>query len=416
MDTSTYSWLTTRLVDNPGSSKGIFGRLKKTNSDSRLIPKEDQTSDEEMRETLKTVFEGRGLESNRVITRQEEASPGETPSKTALNANYYDRLSQGNLKGYSPQLQALQSALNIHRPPGAPKIIETGKLDYETLGYPRYAMSYDIQNLERRLRYERNFALAKFLGLERNISSPQLLDPSIESELKTKAASRVGLNPLLVKRQAALERAAAAERDFEATALLAKEPLKINRPLLESLSAKQKETARWITAASLEEEVYGLNSQEDFLKPELLSLIEKTPVDKISRTAYKSRGLELKNKLSRLKSNDESAIGMLESLEWHRSLERLKPLLAESSALRGNLSRNIQNFVKVPYLLSPLIEPKSWWRALIDDIMERLFPGSAYARSLKHRKEKKGVLMEVFMKIAGGDFEAAHTVLAAYLG
>ena len=100
------------------------------------------------------MFEGQGAQSGRVLTMDKDGragAKGEGPAP-ALADSYYDRLSAGNLRGYSPQLLAMQSALNQRRPPGAPALVETGKLDYLTLSYPGFGMKFDVENLERRMR------------------------------------------------------------------------------------------------------------------------------------------------------------------------------------------------------------------------------------------------------------------------
>lgn len=408
----------TRLVENPGAAKNIFGRLKKASGDSKLMRRDEEMTDEEQNEILKTLFEGKGSQSNQVITQMEHeglkrAPQGGTPG-AALNSGYYDRLSQGNLGGYSPQLQALQSALNLRRVPGAPKLIETGKLDYETLSYPAYGMRYDIANLERRLRLERNFALAKLLGRERGLGPEQLLDPEIEAGLKAQAASKGKLNPRFERRQAALERAAAAARAFEAAALPSRDPARISRGLLVSLGLKQKEAARWLTVASLEEELERLQSEEGFLSPELLEAIARAPVDEASRAAYRRRGEEFKKSLSQLKANDETAIQTLESEGWLASLDRVDQALSRSSLLRKDLGRNIADFVKTPYALSSLAFPKPRWREILDRLFKRLLPSSAYAGRLKQADAERELLKDAFLKIATGNLDAAHAILTQH--
>src|SRR3989338_8639293 len=218
-----------RLEPNPEAQKGIFGRLKKSNLDSKLMRQDSEMTDEERNEIPKTLFEGQGGQSNKILTQKEKGPglPPETGSAAApLNAGYYYRLSRGNLHGYSPELQAMQSALNLSRAPGAPKLVETGKLDYETLSHPVYGMRFDIRNLETRLRYERNFGLAKRLGRHKEFTAQQLLSDEVEAQLKA-SAGKPKSHPRFQKRQAALEKAALAERAFEAAARAGKDKLKI---------------------------------------------------------------------------------------------------------------------------------------------------------------------------------------------
>lgn len=408
-------------------TKGIYGRLKKSGMDSKLMKKQiaepkkegEEMTGEEQREILKNMFEGQGGMSNRIITQEEEAGPrkdypGAGAPGAGLASGYYDRLSQGNLRGYSPQLQALQSALNARRVPGAPKLIETGKLDYETLSYPAYGMRFDVANLALKLRYEEAYALARLLGRERELTPEQLLDPAVLARLKAEAAAKGKLDPRFERRENVLNRAAAALRDFEAAAAESKGPNKISKQLLMTLGAKQKEAARWITAASLEEELQRLDQQKDFLNPELLERIAAVTASEGTRTSYKRRGEDYKGKLAKLRANDEAAVNMLESDGWQSSVDAVERALTENTVLRKDLFRNIDDFVKTPYRFAALLSPKPRWRDWLDSAILRFMPSSAQAKALRRQETQKATLVEVFTKIATGDLEAAHTILSSY--
>ncbi len=57
------------LQYNPDSKKGLLGRLKKTNKDSKLMKKDEEMADEEKAEIIKTLFEGQGGQSNQILTQ-----------------------------------------------------------------------------------------------------------------------------------------------------------------------------------------------------------------------------------------------------------------------------------------------------------------------------------------------------------
>ncbi len=403
----------THLEYNPESKRGIFGRLWKTSDDSRLMRKEEGMTEEEQREIMRTLFEGRGTMTNRIITQQEQAGAKQVPEagpSQALSTRYYDRLSQANLRGYSPQVQAMQSALNARRVPGGPRLIETGRLDYETLSYPSHAMRFDIANLERRLRYERNYALARLLGREREFGPEQLLNSEVEAQLKAQAGGK-GRHKGFEKRQAAIEKATLAARKFEEAALPGKDPSRITRELLLSLGSRQREASRWITVAALAEELNGIEAQEGFLSPELLAVIARAPVEEAAKAAYRRRGEELDKNLLQLKSNDEAAVRALESEAWISSVEAIEKLLSRNAGLRKNLSRDIRDYARAAFLLASSAEPKARWRKLVEYLVKRFLPWSAYAKRLKAEEARQGLLKDVFLKIATGDLEAAHAVL-----
>ncbi|MBI5631713.1 MAG: hypothetical protein HY921_12615 [Elusimicrobia bacterium] len=409
----------TYLAPNPAADKNLFGRLKKASKDSRLTNMDEQMADEEKREIIKTLFEGQGSQNNRIITQQKPSqasgsAQGASGAPSTLSSGYYDRLSRSNLRGYSPQLQTLQSALNQRRAPGAPKLIETGKLDYETLSYPAYSIRHDIRILEMKMRLSKNYAWAKALGLERRYLPEQLLDSVIEAQLQAQAAAKgIKESPRQAKRQSALENAASALREFEAAAQPAQDPEKITRSLVIALGAKQKEAARWIALASLQEELERLDQERDFLTPELLDLIGRLPLGAADLSAYKRRGADLKEKLSALKARDELAIRLLESESWLSDLSRADALIARNSGLGQALGRAASDYAAVPYRLAGAIKPKLRWRELADNFIMRFLPGSARARALKREEALKEKLKDVFLKIASGDLNAAHAILAS---
>jgi hypothetical protein len=308
----------------------------------------------------------------------------------------------------------MQNALNRQRVPGAPRLIETGKLDYDTLSYPAHGMRHDIGNLERRLRYERNYALAKSLGLEGKYSADELLSLELEAQLNAKAASMKlsALSTRFERRRKALERAAAAARDFNNAALAAKDPARISKVLLMSLSAKQKEAARWITIAAIEEELQRLDADEGFLTPELAALIDRAPAPQPERDAYHRRGKTLDAALTALKSKDESAIKALEADDWLSRIDSIERALAENGKLRRNLSRNIQLYRATAYRFASSGAAKAGWRELIDRYAVKLFPRSSYAQKISRARQAQALLGEGFRKIADGELDAAYALLA----
>jgi hypothetical protein len=393
---------------NPGADKNLFGRLRKTARDSNLLKKQSQEmSEDERREILRNMFEGKGAESDKVLKMNEDGKgppPSDKPSTAQFNG-IYDRLSAGNLRGYSPQLMALQSALSARRPPGAPALVETGKLDYATLSYPAYGMNYDVGNLESRLRRERVLALAKLSG--RTLTARDWADPDLENKLGGKESAEK-LKPRLQKRAELAVKARAAMEAFLAAAAKTKDPNKISRGLLVELGAKQKETARWIAAAALEEELSRVDEMADFPTPELLAAVDAAPCPVDERAAYKRRGEGLKAKVAQVKSNAETALGLLESDAWASKLADVDKLVADNRDIKQTLSRDIADYSKVPYGVrdSMLVQPR--WREWMDDAAVKWAPSLSYSKDVAYRRGRLSRYMNVFGLIASGDANAAH--------
>ena len=396
---------------NPGAERNLFGRLRKTAKDSKLLKKQsEEMPDDEKRELLRAMFEGKGGGSDQVLAMKADGKPpSDKPSAAAFNG-IYDRLSAGNLHGYSAQLLAMQSALNARRPPGAPVLVETGKLDYATLAYPSYAMNYDVDNLEKRLRAERLLTLAKLAG--KTPTSRDQADPDLETKLAALVPAG-NLSPRLKRRGELSAKARAALAAFLKTAAKAKDRNAISRGLLIELGAKQKETARWIAAAALEEELSRIDELEGFLTPELLAAIAAAPAPADERDAYKRRGEALKATVSRIKANAEKALRLLESDAWAGALADVDRLVAENQDLRRNLPRDIGDYSRVPFIVADSFMIRPRWREWLDDIAVKWAPSLSYSRAAAFRRGRLARSMNVFGLIASGDANAAHAAFAA---
>ena len=396
---------------NPGAERNLFGRLRKAAKDSKLLKKQpEDMSNDERSELLRTMFEGKGGASDKVVTMKEDGkAPNEKASAASFNA-LYDRLSAGNLRGYSPQLLALQSALSARRPPGAPALVETGKLDYATLAYPAYAMNYDVGNLEKRLRSERVLALAKLAG--RTLAAGDSADPSLEAKLAALIPAGA-LSPRLKRRAELAAKARAATAAFLEAAAKAKSPNSISRGLLVDLGAKQKETARWIAAAALEEELSRVDELAEFLTPELLAAVAAAPAPADERDAYKRRGEALRAGVAQVKANAEKALGLLESDAWAGALAEADRLVAENQNLKRNLARDIGDYSRVPFGIADFRTAQPRWRRWLDGLAVKWAPFLSYSRAVAFRRGRLARYMNVFGLIASGDANAAHAAFAA---
>lgn len=401
-------------VDNTKSNRGVLWQLRNVAHFSDLIKRQSQNlSDDEKRELLRTLFEGNGAQTNSVLNQAggdvggpgAAAGPGVgTGGVTAGFAGYYDRLGAGNLHGYSPQLLALQSSLNQRRAPGAPALIETGKLDYATLAYPAYAMDYDVRGLEARLRRERLLALARLAGV--TLSARDLKDPDLEKKLLAKIpADRL---PARLARRAALNAKARAALDaFLAAAARAKDPAKISRRLLVELSRLQAEAARWITAAALEEDLSRLDELDGFLTPELLAQIASAPAPDAARAGYRDRGTELEARLTAARADAQAAQDALTGPGWAAALVEISRRIASERAARAELTRDIPLYSRVPYRLAESAQVQARWRVWLDDLALQWLPTSDYARAVAARRARFARWGGIFERISRSELSGA---------
>ena len=379
------------LEMNPDSRKGIYGRLKKSGVDSKLIKKEsgEEMSEEEKRELIKDMFESKGGMTSQVVNQAEDGKAPDPNASVAggrgLPPNYFDRLGQGNLRGYSPQLLAIQSWLNGHGAPGAPRLIETGKLDYATLSYPAHAMRFDVNNLEKRLRLQQNYELARQLGLD--LRPDQLLDPKVEADLKAKAGA-AKLNARFARRRAALSKAQAALSDFTAAALLAQDPAQTSRALLQSLGDKHNAPAPWITVASLEEEFQRLEEQEGFLSAELRALIDACPAAERSKPPTSAEARATRRTCGRSRTTTKRR-----SKRWNQTAGwRRSPAWRTCSPATPRCAKPVpqhQGLRQHALPLALLYEAQARWREYLDNAAKRYFSSTAYAKALLRRDAQR---------------------------
>ncbi len=405
----------TRLSFNPGSRKGVFNKLKKASDQSRLMNKDDNKdlAEEEKQELIKSMFEGEGTQSGRVLTMEKDGTAknpeGGVPASAALGNTYYDRLSAGNLRGYSPQLLAMQSALNLRRPPGAPALIETGKLDHLTLAYPGFGMKFDVDNLEKRLRRERLTILAQLAG--RTLGARDFDDLDLEAKLLAQVGADK-LKPRLARRAAAVARARAAHAAFMAKAELARDPNNISRKLLHELGLLQRDGARWIAAAALEEELSRVENEEGFMTAELRAAIEAAPVPPDAKAAYLRRGENYAKRLKALKENATEALAILETDAWEAQAAKVEKLVGENSLLRRELSRDVADYSKVPFRIAESRVVLARWRVYAEDLAIKWVPRTSFAKTASGRRGRLARYREVFLKIASGDLAQARLMLS----
>ncbi len=400
----------------PSHAKSIdrraLGVLKGAARTSKLMgkPEQENMGEEEKRELLRNLFEGKGSQGEKVITGSApEGKPAsETPASAALANSFYDRLSAGNIRGYSPQLMALQSSLNTRRPPGAPALIETGKLDHATLSYPAYSLKYDLGNLEERLRRARIAELATLGGVQ--LTERDMKDPGLEARLLAKVPADK-FPKRFAARAAANARAQAALAAFEAAAAKSKDPNQITKALLVELSGRQREAARWLTVASLEEELSRIESEEGFLTSDLLAAIDAVPAPAPVRESYKRRGESYQERLLKLRANAQRALDALQSDGWLARIAEIERMMGESASRRRNISRDISNYRLVPFRISEAVLKQPRWREFLDDLLVKYAKSTSYGRTVAGRRGKLSRFLGIFGQISSGDLDGAHLSL-----
>ncbi|HBL18121.1 MAG: hypothetical protein A2X36_15505 [Elusimicrobia bacterium GWA2_69_24] len=388
---------------NPGRSKGILGRLDQAAAASKTLQREVKLDEEQQRQLIQQLFEGRSAGAGQGPSGPEgKGGGGKSESAgTPVAAGLYDRLHAANLTGYSPQVMALQSEMNRLRAPGAPKLVETGRLDYETLRYPAYGLRYDLDRLEKSWRIQRAWAQARSLGEEGRVSGRDLASAEVQADLERRArAAKIPESPAAARRRKALDAVAAALRDFAAEAERTREPKGIRAERLRRLSELRREAARWIAVASLDETLGLLESLRGFLTPLLQETIAKVPVEEDCRRAYRGRGRALERGLEGAIATGGRARSLLAEGTDDASWAEAERLIAASRAAARRFPTEISEFRETPGRALGTQRSVSRLRALVDDAALRFAPGLAYSRRLAKQRQDARAALDAFRRIA----------------
>ncbi|MFH1726126.1 MAG: hypothetical protein ABII00_16075 [Elusimicrobiota bacterium] len=392
---------------NPDRHKGLLGRLDRAAAISKTIEGPAELDDEERRALIERLFEGGSAAAGSAAGRPGAPGGAEPPPEprpaTYAGETLYDRLDPSNPTGYSPEVMAMQSEMNRRGPPGAPRLVETGRLDYPTLRHPYHGLRYDIDRLARAYRARRALELARRLGpgKEKGYTAGQLREPEVQRELEARAGGQ-DLSPGLARRRRALERAEAALRDFDGEAAGTKRPKGITRARLRRLSKKRGEAARWIAIASLEETMQLLAGHRGFLTPPLRDAIAKAPVDERMRESYLRRGRRLEDDLTAVTARGKKALTLLTERDDRDSWLDAERLIGEFRTAARSISGEVRLYRETPLQLLKTREGVGPWRALLDEWILKLLPGTGRARTARKRREREASLRAAFARIADG--------------
>ncbi len=392
---------------NPEDSKGIYGRLKHASKFAGSMEQMDELDNEDRQSIINALFIGKDSQRGNKISRTDNAgrwaqqkgiTPGDAPGPGGTvdaSAGLYDRLGSGNVTGYSPDVMTLQSGLNRRKAPGAPNLVETGKLDYPTLRHPYYGLRYDIDRLGAAARLHRAWSVARTLGKE--YSKEDLANPKIQSELE-QLASKLSIDPGFARRLAALEKAEIALSDFDREAEKTKNPKGITRNRIKKLSALRQNAARWIAIASLEETIQRLTSQRGFLTQPLRSAVAQVPVAEAEKASFLEAGIKLERRLEVSIKKGMRAAQLLGGDP--RGWAEAEQLSREVRNASKQLPDVIQDYRDAPLKAAEGTKSATGWRAKLDKFLLEYLPNLGYSKRLKRKRDEADKRLEAFRRIA----------------
>lgn len=392
---------------NPDRGKGLLGVLGRAADESKLISAMKDADDEDRREMIKKFFEGRGAGKGKLGMDGSDGGSGkrgeeqpDDPTRTAAFAGdgLYDRLSAANPTGFSPQVMAFQSEMNRRRAPGAPRLIETGQLDYPTLRYPYFGLSHDAKLLSRNYASQRAWAQARGLGKDGQLSTEQYHKPEVRAALDKEAGGK-DPDPSFKTRREMLARLDALLAGFEREAAKTRKRSSITPGRIRRLSSIRRDAARWIAAASLEEKLYRLRTYRGFLTPPLSESIKTAPADARTRALYIERGRRLAKTLEATIRDGEKAVLLLTSPSGTGLAEAVK-LISRVQGPARRLPREIDRYREAPGRLHKARRSVTGIRAWIDGWVVRLLPSSGYARRVKRELKDEEEALKLFTRVA----------------
>jgi hypothetical protein len=366
---------------NPEREKGLYGVIEKVGAESKSVLHQGSRLDEEQQHALlKKIFEGQGAGNHRTLPNPSRTSANSDPPAPPMSGSsvfggsgIYDRLGAMHLTGYSPELLALQNSFNAEHIPGAPRIPESGRLDYATLAFPYYSLKNDLSRLESAL---------------------------MADQLRNLAGSS-----LTRDRQRSLELATRALENFKREVEKARQPSKITVLLLRSLGRLQSEAARWITVASLQGDLEHLLSLSVRWPDELLAEIRAVPgVDNQVRQAYVQEGQKLLDRVARVKDADKFAIDQLQKADFLARWPDIQKTLDQIAPLRRNLLQVCALYASLPGQMINAYQPKPWWKTWNDTWLVRFNPNSPYSRKILIDDQKWQTLKMQFERLASGNY------------
>ena len=88
-------------------------------------------------------------------------------------------------------------------------------------------------------------------------------------------------------------------------------------------------------------------------------------------------------------------------------------LVAENHSLKRTLSRDINDYSRVPFAIASALMVQPRWRAWLDDMAVKWAPTLEYSRAAAARRRSRSSFMHVFDLIASENSEGAHAALSA---
>jgi hypothetical protein len=400
-ESSLFLRITRHFQLSPDRHKGILGRLDAVGSQSKLLSSSEDVDDEDRGKILADFFRGDGRSDGSVGDKGDAGSGSSTSPAAAAShspvaaGGLYDRMSSANVTGYSPEVMTFQSAMNRQRPPGAPQLIETGKLDYPTLRQPYYGLKYDVTNLERAYRRQRAWAQARLNGQDRGLKPKQYDDPQIQQQLE-KAASGRDPGAFYSQRRAAIRSANDALMAFDREAARGKNPRGITAARIRNLSAKRRAAARLIALAKQLERIQRLAELEKFFTPKLREAIRRLPVDKKLKDAYAARGHRLERGIREARV---IALATVEQLKRGdiRSLIAAEAGMRRSAGALKKYTPAVAAYREAPLHVEAL---PTGWRGKVDRLAARYLTMTEYGRAKKKKLDAIYAGREKFRIIA----------------
>ncbi len=180
----------------------------------------------------------------------------------------------------------------------------------------------------------------------------------------------------------------------------AKDATRVTTALVKELSGLRREAARRIAAAAALEELDLLEALGPALSPRLREMIARAPVEEPLRARYLLRGAGLDRSREEVVKRLKEGVDLLESSGAQEKLDEAGRVLTRARNEARGLLRLIEEYSRVPELLSALGPAPSGLRDRLKARLARFLPNTRFARAWREREEERRSLEEAFRHLA----------------
>ncbi|MBI5203267.1 MAG: hypothetical protein HY925_16875, partial [Elusimicrobia bacterium] len=350
------------------------GLLIKTTK-PRLTPEGDRKVREVMAKLGQALPDGQEIDVPSAVAILQAAGEISGPEDPRAKQYY----SEGGMQTWNRQIEQQQRAMNESRPPNAPPVPVNGRYNKEMFDWSYWAMRQQVEETKLQLKVDRMARLAELLGKQFK-DDQWYKDPKLEQQLMDEARKKTFSQLWIASRgpqfDAACGRKVANYLDLVECKL--KNRVEVVRLLEERLAAYENRVGqfkdvniisqdqfvsvqrgelmvrKFVTLAWIEGQRWRADAQLerlDFSAPDheaLKKTIDEAPLSAEEKRAYERRGLELVDRIQRLKRSYAALQNTLTTADFATALDRVQGTLAQTQKELGDAELDFRLYASMP--------------------------------------------------------------------